>query len=139
MAKRHKHAGASATVTTTIDSARIADIAEVAAKQAETLQVMIRLEEAKSGRLVYSARNRVVGGRIEFMTFEVTLTEDNGVQHVRTKILNYKQKRQWIFIIPLPWHMMAWGNYKAFMYSLVRGVQAEDAGARTTVAELASA
>ena len=76
MAKRHKYAGASASISTSLDPAKIAQIAEQAAKGAESLQVIMRLEESKPGRLVYSARNRVLGGRVEFMTFDVTLKEN---------------------------------------------------------------
>jgi hypothetical protein len=136
VAGRHKHAAASASVSTSLDAARIAQIAEQAAKQAETLQVMVRLEESKPGRLVYSARNRIVGGLVEFMTFEVTLQEGSGTRNVKTRILSYKQKRQWLLIIPLPWQMLAWSNYKKFMYALVSGIGAEDANARTSVVEM---
>jgi hypothetical protein len=137
VARRHKYAGASASISTSLDPGRIAEIAEQAAKQAETLQVMMRLEESTPGRLVYSARNRVVGGRIEFMTFEATLKESQGTRTVKTRILTYKQKRQWILVIPLPWRMMAWSNYKKFMYSLATGIKAADATAQTNVIELA--
>jgi hypothetical protein len=137
VARRHKYAGASASISTSLDPGSIAEIAEQAAKQAETLQVMMRLEESTPGRLVYSARNRVVGGRIEFMTFETTLKESQGARTVKTRILTYKQKRQWILVIPLPWQMMAWSNYKKFMYSLATGIKAADATAQTNVVELA--
>jgi hypothetical protein len=137
VARRHKYAGASASISTTLDPARIAQVAEQAAKEAETLQVMVRLEESTPGRLVYSARNRVVGGRVEFMTFSVTLKEDKGTQAVKTRILSYKQKRQWILIFPLPWQMLAWGNYKKFMYALASGIRRADAAAKTNVVELA--
>lgn len=139
MSRRHKHAGASASISTNLDAGSIAQIAEQAAKEAETLQVIVRLEESSPGRLVYSARNRVVGGRIEFMTFEVVLKEDNGIRTVKTRILSYKQKRQWILIIPLPWRMLAWGNYKAFMYFLANRIRQADAAAKTDVAELTGA
>ncbi len=137
MAKRHKYAGASAAIATRLDPGTIAQISEQAAKEAETLQVMVRLEESTPGRLVYSARNRVLGGRIEFMTFDVTLRENKGTRTVKTRILSYKQKRQWIFIIPLPWQMLAWSNYKKFMYSLATGINGADAAAQTNVIELA--
>lgn len=139
MAKRHKHAGASASITTTLDAGRIAQIAEEAAKQVETLQVMMRLEESTPGRLVYSARNRVLGGHIEFMTFDITLKELNGTRTAKTRILTYKQKRQWILVIPLPWRMLAWSNYRKFMYALAAGVTAADARADANVVELAQA
>jgi hypothetical protein len=137
VAKRHKYAGASASISTRLDPGRIAQIAEHAAKQAETLQVLVRLEESTPGRLVYSARNRVLGGRVEFMTFDVTLQEDNGTRAVRTRILSYKQKRQWIVIIPLPWQMLAWSNYKKFMYALAAEIKQADAAAQTNIVELA--
>jgi len=137
VARRHKYAGASASISTSLDPGSIAQIAEQAAKEAETLQVMMRLEESTPGRLVYSARNRVLGGRIEFMTFDATLKESQGTRTVRTRILSYKQKRQWILVIPLPWRMMAWSNYKKFMYSLASGIKAADATAQTNIVELA--
>ena len=122
MAKRHKYAGASASISTGLDAGRIAQIAQRAAEHAETLQVSLRLEESTLGRLVFSARNRVVGGRIEFMAFEVVLKESNGIRTVKTRILNYKkQKRQWIFIIPLPWCMLAWSNYRSSCTHSQRG------------------
>jgi hypothetical protein len=139
MAKRHRYAGASASITTNLDAGRIAQIAEQAAKEAETLQVMVRLEESTPGRLVYSARNRVVGGRIEFMTFEVGLKASNGSQTVKTRILTYKQKRSWILFIPLPWQMIAWGNYKKFMHALASGIKAGDASAKSRVLEVTQA
>jgi hypothetical protein len=139
MAKRHKYAGASASISTGLDAERIAQISEQAAKQAETLQVSLRLEESTPGRLVYSARNRVVGGRIEFMAFEVVLKESNGARIVKTRILNYKQKRQWILVIPLPWRMLAWNNYKSFMHALASGIEAADTTAQASVVELAAA
>lgn len=137
MAKRHKHAGASASASTSLDPGRVARIAEQAAKEAETLQVMMRLEESTPGRLVYSARNRVLAGRVEFMTFDVTLRETKGTRTVQTRILSYKQKRQWVLIIPLPWQMLAWGSYKRFMYALADGIKQADPAARANVVELA--
>jgi len=134
---RHKHAGASASISTSLDPGRIAQIAEQAAKESETLQVMVRLEDSKPGRLVYSARNRVLGGRVEFMTFDVTLKETNGARFVSTRILTYKQKRQWILVIPLPWQMLAWGTYKKFMYALATRINAADSVAKANVVELA--
>ena len=139
MATRHKYAGATASISTNLDAKDVAQIAEQAAKHAETLQVMLRLEESTPGRLVYSARNRVMGGRVEFMTFEVTLREDNGARTAKTRILRYKQKRSWILIIPLPWQMMAWSNYKNFMYALASGIKLKDATATANVIELAQA
>jgi hypothetical protein len=136
MAKRHKHAKASASISTGLDAGRIALVAEQAAKQAETIQVMLRLEESTPGRLVYSARNRLVGGLVEFMTFEVAMKESNGTRTVKTRILTYKQQRQWIFVVPLPWQMLAWSNYKKFMYALVSGIKAGDARAQANVVEL---
>lgn len=137
MAKRHKHAGASASISTNLDPASIAQIAEEAAREAETLQVIVRLEESTPGRLVYSARNRVLAGRVEFLTFDVSLKDGKGGRIVKTRILSYKQKRQWIFIVPLPWQMLAWSNYKRFMYALASGIEAADAAANANVVEFA--
>lgn len=139
MAKRHKHAGASVSIATTLDAERIAQIAEQAAKQSESIQIMMRLEESTPGRLVYSVRNRVVGGRIEFMTFDVTLKENGGTRAVKTRILTYKQRRQWILIVPLPWRMQGWSSYRSFMYTLAAGVKQADGSARATVTELSPA
>jgi hypothetical protein len=139
MAKAHKHAGASASISTTLDAGKIAELAENAAKQAETIQVMIRLEESTPGRLIYSARNRLVRGAIEFMTFEVTLGGGNEARIVRTRILSYRQRRQWIFIIPLPWQMLAWNNYRSFMHELTESIQRNDVSARINVVELTQA
>jgi hypothetical protein len=139
MAKRHKHASASATVTTHLDPSTIAKVAELAAKEAESLQVMVRLEESTPGRLIYSTRNRVVGGRVEFMTFEVTLKESDDNRTINTRILRYKQKRQWFIVIPLPWQMIGWGTYRKFMYGFVSGLKAEDPQAVTSVIEAAAA
>jgi hypothetical protein len=136
---QHKHAGASASFSTNLDPGRIAQIAEHAAKESETLQVMVRLEDSRPGRLVYSARNRVLGGRVEFMTFDVTLEEGQGMRAVKTRILRYRQKRQWFFIIPLSWQMLAWSTYKKFMYTIAAGITEADAVARINVVELAHA
>jgi hypothetical protein len=137
MARRHKYAGASVSITTNLGAERIAELCEQAAKRSESLQVMIRLEESKPGRLVYSARNRVMAGRVEFMTFEVVLKPAADRREVRTRLLSYKVKRQWILIIPMPWQMLAWRNYKDFMYHLQAAVRAADAAAVTSVVELA--
>jgi hypothetical protein len=139
MAKAHKHAGATASISTALDASRIAELAENAAKQAETIQVMIRLEESSPGRLVYSARNRLLGGMAEFMTFEVRLSGDSDAHSVRTQILSYKQKRQWIFLIPLPWQMLGWGNYRNFMRGLTESIKKVDSSAQTSVIEFAQA
>lgn len=136
MAKRHKYAGASASISTSLDSSTIAQVCESAAKRAETLQVMIRLEESTSGRLVYSARNRVVGGRVEFMTFDVRLQEREHDRVVTTRILSYKQKRSWILFIPMPWQMVAWNNYRKFMYGVAEGIRTTDSQSKIQVAEL---
>jgi hypothetical protein len=137
MASQHKYAGASASISTSLDTGKIVQIAEQAAKEAETLQVTMRLEESTPERLVYSVRNRVTGGRIEFMTFEVALKGDSAIRTVKTRILTYKQKRQWLLVIPLPWQMMAWRNYKQFMHALAAGIRAGDSSAKTNVVELA--
>jgi len=139
MARGHKYAGASASISTSLDPGMIAQISEEAAKQAETLQVMVRLEESAPGRLVYSARNRVLGGRVEFMTFEVGLKDAVETRTVTTRILTYKQKRQWILIVPLPWKMLAWNNYKRFMQALAKGIGRVDSAAQIDVIELARA
>lgn len=139
MEHRHKYAGASASISTHLNPEAIAQIAEHAAKEAESLQVMVRLEDATPGRLVYSARNRMLGGHVEFMTFDVVLKETEGTRTANTRILTYKQKRQWILIIPLPWQMVAWGTYKKFMYALTSGIKTADAEARTNVREFAEA
>lgn len=136
MVKSHKFAGASATISTILDANRIASIAEDAAKGAETLQVLVRLEESQPGRLVYSMRNRVYGGRIEFMTFQVTQKESSGTRTVKTQILTYKQKRQWLIVIPLPWQMVAWGNYKKFMYGLANGIKVADPNSNSRIIEV---
>ncbi len=135
--KRHKYAGASAIVTTACDPERIAQLAEEAAKRAGSVQVMIRLEEAQPGRLIYSARNRLLGGRIEFMTFTVTCDEVDGRRRISTRILTYKVKRNWVLVVPLPWRMIAWPNYRDFMYALRDLVVAEDQKAETSVIERA--
>jgi hypothetical protein len=137
LAHRHKYAAASALIATTLDAVTIAQLCEDAAKRSETMEVLIRLEESRPGRLVYSARNRILGGRVEFMTFEVTLAEADGVRHVRTRLLRYKQRRQWILLVPLPWKMLAWGNYRDFMYALQVGVRRADPSASTHVVEVA--
>jgi hypothetical protein len=139
MAKAHKHAGASASITTKLNAGKIAELAEGAAKRAETIQVMIRLEESTPGRLVYSARNRLVGGLVEFMTFEVRLNGQGETRNVKTRILTYKQRRQWILVIPLPWQMLAWSNYKKFMHGLVESIRTQDAAAQVDVIELVRA
>jgi hypothetical protein len=139
MAKQHKHAGASASITTRLDAKNIAEAAEAAAKAAESLQVIVRLEESTPGRLVYSARNRVVGGAVEFMTFEVALKDDGERRTIKTRILRYKQKRQWVVIVPLPWQMVAWTTYKKFMYGLSNDIKGRDTEAASRVLELAAA
>ena len=137
MAKQHKYAGASVSISTRLDPRRVAEIAEQAAKEAESLQVMVRLEESTPDRLVYSARNRVLGGHVTFMTFDVGLNGDDGTRSVKTRILTYKQRRQWILIIPLPWQMLAWSTYKKFMYGLAAGMKEADSAALANVMELA--
>jgi hypothetical protein len=133
MAKRHKNAGASASISTSLKSEEIVQIAEQAAKDAETLQVMMRLVKSTPERLVYAAQNRVTGGRVGFMTFEVVLKDDAGLRSVKTRILSYKQRRQWVLVVPLTWRMLAWSNYKAFMHAFVAGIREEDAKAKTQV------
>lgn len=123
-------------MSTGLDVETIAQIAEQAAKEAETLQVMIRLENSTPERLVYSARNRISGGRVELMTFEVALKEDYGIRTVRTRILRYRQKRQWVLVVPLPWQMLAWSNYRGYMHALATNIKAEDSSAETSVVEL---
>ncbi len=136
MAKNHKYAAASASVTTHLDPATIARICESAAKRAETLQAIVRLEESTPGRLVYSVRNRLVGGLVEFMTFEVRLQSRAQSQVITTRILSYKQKRSWILLIPLPWQMLAWSNYKKFMYTLTQAIRSADTKSTSRVTEL---
>lgn len=137
MVRRHKYAGASASITTQLDAARVAEISEEVARGVENIGVIVRLEESKPGRLVYSVRNRIVAGRIEYMTFEVTLREAASAYQVKTKILTYKMKRNWILVVPLPWQMLGWGIYKRFMYQFADGVTRADPGARASVVELA--
>jgi hypothetical protein len=136
MAKRHKHAGASVTIETELGADRIAALCEDTARKVENVGVQVRLEDSKPGRLVYSVRNRLMGGRIEFMTFAVTLTESGGRHQVKTKILTYKMKRQWILIIPMPWQMQGWPIYRKFMHSLKAAVEAADGAASAQVVEL---
>lgn len=139
MAKRHKHAAASASVRTDLDPATIAGICETAARHAETLQAIVRLEESTRGRLVYSVRNRLVGGLVEFMTFDVRLQTRAQNQIVTTRILSYKQKRSWILFVPLPWQMLAWSNYRKFMYALTEAIRSADSTSTSRVTELVGA
>lgn len=137
MARRHKYAAASASITTQLEAASVAGVAEEVARGIENFGVILRLEESKPGRLVYSVRNRLAAGRIEYMTFEVCLREAVGAYEVTTRILTYKMKRNWVLVVPLPWQMLGWGVYKRFMYEFANGVARLDPGARTRVVELA--
>ena len=139
MAPKHKYADASESLTSTLDSDHIAELCEEAARRSETLQALVRLEEAQPGRLVHSVRSRITAGRVELMTFSVTLRDTDGLHHVTTRILRYKVKRQWILVIPLPWQMIAWGIYKGFMYELERNVRVADPMVQTSVIEIAGA
>jgi hypothetical protein len=133
MTKRpHKFELASCSITTQLDPATIAKLCEIAAKHSETIDTMARLEESSLGRLVYSLRNRLVGGRVEFMTFQVVLREENGRQQVETCILKYKLKRSW----PFPWEMIAWKSYRNFMQALVAEVKTADPDADTSIVEI---
>jgi hypothetical protein len=135
MAPKHKYSGASASITTRLNALRIADVCEIAAKRSETLEILLRLEEKSPTRLLYSARKRMTGGHVVTMKFEVSVKEIDGVRNVRTRILSYKVNRTWILVIPLPWQMTAWRNYKEFMYALVDGIESDDAGATSFVVE----
>ena len=139
MSNQHKHASASAQIDTHLSAATMAPIVEQAAKSAETIQVMIRLEESTPGRLAYSARNRITAGLIEFMTFEVTLVDTGKVRRVSTRILSYKKRRSWILVVPLPWQMLAWDNYKRFMLALVDGIAGADEAAKAQLTGVAGA
>ena len=132
MSRTHKYAGAYLAFTTDLEVPRIADLCSSAAKSAENLQVNIRLEESSPGRLVYSVRNRFTGGHVEFMTFDVTLTETDGVRHGRTHILRYKMQRSW----PGPWKMMGCNSYKHFVHALETTIKTEGETARTEVVEI---
>lgn len=137
--KKHKFAGASVEISTKLDPSDVAGLCEVAAKEAGSLQVLVRLEESDPGRLVYSARNRPTGGRVEFLTFEVTMKDTEGKHLVRSRILSYKVQRDWVLFVPLPWRMMAWRNYRSFMYKLAALVRSSDPTGSATVVELAGA
>jgi hypothetical protein len=137
MAKRHKHAGASVAIATKLEPIAIAELCENAARKAESIQAQVRLEESKQGRLVYSVRNRLVGGHIEFLTFAVTLVDGDGRRHIKTQILSYKQKRDWVLIIPMPWRMLGWSTYKSFMHGLGAAVRSADGTASATIVEVA--
>jgi hypothetical protein len=138
MPQKHRYAGASALITTKLDSSRIGELSELAAKRSETLEVLISLEESTHGRFLYSARNRMTGGRIVYMKFEVSVREVSSLRSVKTRILSYKVNRTWLIVVPLPWQMTAWKNYRDFMYALAEGIKSADPEAKTAVTEIAA-
>lgn len=136
MTVNHRFAGAHAMARTRLSSKEIVEICETAAKNSETLQFEIRLEVSNPGQLIYSVRNRVLGGRMEIMTFEVTLQSSNEVHVLKTKLLTYKVVRNWFLFFPLPWQMVGWSVYKNYMKSLMDGVSSHDGQATVEVVQI---
>lgn len=135
MAPTHKYAGASATITTKVEPGQIVGLSEKAAKRSESVDAMIRLDSSSPERLVYSIRNRVTGGRIHFMTFEVTVCNKGDDREITTSILKYRVTRTWVLVVPMPWRMVAWRDYRSFMFKLAEEVRAADPEATVRVSE----
>lgn len=135
-ARSHKYAQASCKITTTLSRDDIRMLCDGAAEQAQSPQFSVRREDDRPEFLVYKIRTRIggVGKRGEKMTFRVDLADREDSTLIKTSILNYTLQRSW----PMPWQMVAWGNYKKFMNTLVLLVSSRDASCTTSVVESAA-
>jgi len=131
----HKYAKASCSILTVLDRETITALCDEAAVQAQSVQLKFHRADNVSGALQYIVRTRIGGvGKLgEKMTILVSLSDTNGQTSVKTSIARYTLQRSW----PLPWQMIAWGNYKKFMNTVALLVKSRDARCTSTIVEMA--
>lgn len=138
MAATHKNQHASVRVDTGLSLERIGELCAATAEESKTVDHLIRLEESKPGRLAFSVRTRITGGRVEVMVFQVLCKQNGDRVQMSTHISSFKTRRQYIIVIPLPKQLIGWGAYKRFMYNLAKNIEGADNNARASVMERAA-
>jgi hypothetical protein len=132
LAKAHKNAGRAIEVVSTLPADQLADICKDAAEQCK-----IRLDEAKSGQLVFSIRGLVRPSKNRLMVFEVRLSSNGGRQVMRSHIMSYRTSQQKVlFFIPMePRKLVGLSVYDKFMERLGELARHADPGATTAVTD----
>lgn len=139
MAKSHKHADDAIAVTSTLPPDRLAELCKQAADQSRGSirrgAHQIRLEHADPGCLVFSVRDRQIGGRMEYLSFEVTLAQHDGQQRMTSRIKTYKTQQPTMagFIPAGPKSLVGLHTYREFMQRFGDLVKDADPAATATV------
>lgn len=134
MSATHKNAGASVSIESALPGDQLGQIAANAVEKSGNVGQFVRLEESKSNQLTFSVRSRTSGGRVELMTFKVSLSSSGSRQRMVSAITSYKTKRKFIMgIIPLPKILLGFRPYQNFMQEFAVAVQAADPSAVTNV------
>jgi hypothetical protein len=135
----HENAGASLSISTTLDSIHLVEICGEAAERSvgRPGQEVMRLEEATPERLVLSVRTRVSLGSGEVMLLQVqSHTESGGVTHLKTSITKYQTSfRKHSGPTPGQARMDGWPTYQAFMHNFGAAVTQADPDATVRIIE----
>lgn len=129
MAKPHKKAGTAIQIASVLPADRLAGICKGAADEGK-----IRLDDAQSGRLLFSVRGAVAPTKIHLMAFEVCLSSSDGRQIMTSRILKYKTTQSTYLFIPVsPKRMVGLSAYEKFMQRFGEQVQRADPDASITI------
>lgn len=136
-AAKHKNQNATFTARTTLDPARVADIAKAAAatvKNSIPGQPFVQFDSERPGLLSFSVRN--FGGRGVLMTFTTTITEAGGATTAQTRIGDFKTTQSTFMFIPVgPKSLLGYGQYKRFATAFERELRVADASATGQLVE----
>lgn len=130
MAKPHKYAGRAIEVVSALPADQLADICKDAADQCK-----IRLDDAKSGQLVFSVRGLVRPEKNRLMIFEVLLSGNGDKQVMTSRIMSYRTSQQKVlFLIPMePRKLVGLSIYDKFMERFGELARHADPAASVTV------
>ena len=96
MAKKHKYAKSHVDITTTLPAARVLDIGSGLADSISWLH------RAGSSDGVVKPHVGVIGGRVEWMAFNLQASADGKVTHAITELEHYLTTRTKLFSSPSP-------------------------------------
>lgn len=132
MAKKpHKYAGSRLEMATSLPPMRVVELSQAVADEVRK----VRFEGASSTMTHFSVRH--LGGVVEWMTFDVSITPDGEGSKVETAIGRYLTSQAKAMGIPVgPKEMLGYKFYRTYMHALADAVRREDADVRHSVTEL---
>lgn len=128
--KKHKYSKSHVDITTKLSAARVL---EIGSGLADSISWLHRADLSDG---VAQFHVGVIGGRVEWMTFNLQAAAEGKVTHATTHLEHYLTTRTKLFLIPItPKRMQGYKTYRRFMRELASAVQSEDPTSTATITE----